>query len=182
MKKAIIDIDGVLNNYPQTLIDYCNYSLKTNFKTLHEIKSALSFIDYRKMKENYINSEFKNDANVKENAVILLNLLKQTGYLIYIITSRDLFKNNQLERTINWLKKNRLIYDYIYCSAKKDFTIFEKFGHVDLVVEDNVDNLNNIKRINGDALYINVINSENIDYEFNGIRVNSLIEIFKYIK
>jgi len=30
---------------------------------------------------------------------------------------------------------------------KKDFTIFEKFNHVDLVIEDNVDNITKIQKI-----------------------------------
>lgn len=183
MKKAIVDIDGVLNEYPQTVIDYCNYTLKTNFKTLNEIKSTLSFSEYRDMKDAYTQSDFKHDAKPREYASELLDYLKQNGYLIYIVTSRQLFKYNQLERTILWLQKNNLKYDYIYCSIKKDFTIFEKFGHVDFVIEDNIDNIQNITKINGtDCVYINVINSENAEFEYDGIRVTSLKHALDIIK
>lgn len=162
MKKAVIDIDGVLNNYPQTFIDFVNDKLNTDFETLKEIKSIIPYGNYKKLKESYRMSSYKNNAIPKDGAKELLNYLKDNEYLIYIITARPLFKYNLLENTILWLKNNNLIYDYIYCSQKKDFTIFEKFGHIDFVIDDNCDNINNIKAINGnDCIYINIINSDN---------------------
>ena len=103
--------------------------------------------------------------------------------MIYIITARELFKYNQLEKTILWLQNNKLVYDYIYCTQKKDFTIFEKFGHVDLVIEDNCDNLEKIKKINGkNCIYINVMNDENKNIKYKGFRVvdlNKVIDILE---
>ena len=43
MKKAIIDIDGVLNTYPKTQIDYFNFMLDKDYKSLDEIKNDLSY-------------------------------------------------------------------------------------------------------------------------------------------
>lgn len=162
MKKAVIDIDGVLNNYPQTFIDFINDSFATDFKTLKEIKQTIPYDKYKELKEAYRMSAYKNNASPKEGAKELLEYLHSKRYLIYIITARPLFKYNLLENTILWLRACDLYYDYIYCSQKKDFTIFEKFGHIDLVIDDNCDNVNNIKRINGnDCTYINIINSDN---------------------
>lgn len=162
MKKAVIDIDGVLNNYPQTFIDFVNDKLNTDFNTLKEIKAMIPYSLYKKLKEEYRTSAYKNSAIPKEGAKELLEYLHNKRYLIYIITARPLFKYNLLENTILWLRACDLYYDYIYCSQKKDFTIFEKFGHIDFVIDDNCDNINNIKNINGnDCIYINIINNDN---------------------
>lgn len=149
-KVAVIDIDGVLNYYPQIQLDYFNDTLRTSFKTLKEAKEGLSYNNYKKMKEMYRNSEYKHNAIPREGAKEFLKELRDKGYLVYIITSRQLFQNDMLQKTIEWLQKNDLIYDYIYCSIKKDFTIFEKFGPIDIVVEDNCDNVNKIEKLNGD--------------------------------
>jgi|SRR5690554_1632508 len=179
MKKAVLDIDGVLNNYPETSISFFNSYLGTNFTTLEEMKTILSFKEYKSIKKEYVRSASKHDAPLKEGAKELVDYLKRKGYLIYIVTSRQLFKENQLEKTILWLKKRKIDYDYIYCSIKKDFTIFEKFGHVDFVIEDNVKNLYNIEKINGDADYFNVINSENKDYTCKFRRVTNLVDVIR---
>ena len=183
MKKAIVDIDGVLNYYPQTFIDFMNEVYNFDFKTLKEIKQTIPYETYKKYKAMYRQSEYKNDCKPREGAEQLLKALKANGYLIYIVTARPLFKYNLLENTIIWLNKNNLIYDYIYCTQKKDFTIFEKFGHVDLVIEDNCDNLEKIKKINGkNCIYINVMNDENKNIKYKGFRVvdlNKVIDILE---
>ena len=183
MKKAVIDIDGVLNYYPQTQIDYFNWRLGTEYKTLSEIKESLSYKDYKYYKTEYRMSGFKHNAKPSKGAKKLLKYLRSNNYLIYIITARELFKYNQLERTINWLNQNNLYYDYIYCTQKKDFTIFEKFGHIDLVIEDNCDNLEKIKKVNGKkCIYINVINNENINNKYKGYRVVELDEVIDILE
>lgn len=148
-KIAIIDIDGVLNYYPQIQLDFFNDTLHTSFKTLKEAKETMSYNNYKKMKALYRQSSYKHDAIARKGAKAFLEELREKNYLIYIITSRQLFKENMLQNTIEWLQKNELIYDYIYCTIKKDFTIFEKFGPIDLVIEDNCDNVNKIEEING---------------------------------
>ena len=183
MKKAIIDIDGVLNTYPKTQIDYFNFMLDKDYKSLDEIKKDLSYYEYKDLKTQYRQSAFKHDCKASPGARKLLKYLRDNNYLIYIITARELFKYNQLEKTILWLNNNKLVYDYIYCTQKKDFTIFEKFGHVDLVIEDNCDNLEKIKKINAkDCIYINVMNEENKNIKYKGFRVvdlNKVIDILE---
>ena len=170
-KVAIIDIDGVLNYYPQIQIDFFNDTLHTNFQTLSECKEKLSYTNYRKMKEMYRNSEYKHDAVPREGAKEFLKELRNKGYLIYIVTARQLFKENMLQNTIEWLQKNDLIYDYIYCSIKKDFTIFEKLGPINIVVEDNCDNVNKIEELIGDSCWYFIMH--NNDNENNLISGNA---------
>ena len=71
----------------------------------------------------------------------------------------------------------------MYYSIKKDFTIYEKFGHVDFVIEDNVENLKRIEKINGsNCVYINVRNLENKIYDYDGIKVHHLIDTLEHIR
>ena len=76
MKKAVIDIDGVLNYYPQTQIDYFNLCLGTNYKTLSEIKEAVSYKDYKYYKTQYRMSGFKHNAKPSKGASKLLKYLQ----------------------------------------------------------------------------------------------------------
>jgi uncharacterized HAD superfamily protein len=176
MKKAIVDIDGVLNYYPDTFISYVNDTLNTEFSTLSKVKESISYFLYKQLKEDYRQSNYKHRAIPARGAKQMLKALRDNDYLIYIVTSRPLFKYNMLEDTIKWLKDNDLVYDYIYCSQKKDFTIFEKFGHVDFVIDDNCNNIDTIAKINGDeCVYVNVINNDNRSKKCKkGIRINDL--------
>lgn len=183
MKKAIIDIDGVLNEYPKTQLDYFEFMTGVKYNTLIEAKNDLSYTKYKSLKQGYRESAFKHNTKPSKGAKKLLKYLRDNNYLIYIITARELFKYNQLEKTILWLNNNKLVYDYIYCTQKKDFTIFEKFGHVDLVIEDNCYNLEKIKKINGkDCIYINVINDDNKNIKYKGKRVKDLNEIINILE
>lgn len=177
MKCAVIDIDGVLNYYPSTYISFVNDTLGTSFKTLSEMKLEIPFTQYEDLKKAYRKSSYKHDAKPRDGACEFLHFLQRHDYLIYIVTSRDLFKYNQLEKTILWLQKNDLHYDYLYRSDKKDFVIYEKFKHVDLVIEDSVDNLERIKSINGEARYYNMKNADNESILCSCTRVNGFDEI-----
>ena len=182
MKKAIFDIDGVLNYYPQTYIDFCNNVYGYNFKTLLEIKETLSYIKYNELKDAYRLSTYKHNAELRDGAKEVIDYLVKNDYLIYIVTARKLFEKNQLEQTILWLRRNKIHYDYIYCTIKKDFTIFEKFDNIDILVEDTISNIQKIKEKTNSTTIFNVINNENKNIRCDGaIRINSLREILKYV-
>lgn len=180
MKKVMLDIDGVLNNYPQTFIDYVNDYYNLEFKSLEEIKENLDYKDFREIKDNYKFSNYKHDAPLKEGVIELINYFKSKNYLIYIITSRDLFEKNQLDLTLNWLKKNKINYDFIYQAEDKSLAIYENFHHFDVVVEDNLQNLINIKRIDkkSKCFYVNNIFNVNNDI----IYVKNLYQIINILK
>lgn len=179
MKIAVIDIDGVLNYYPQTFLDFVFSQTLNKFETLDDAKNKISYSYYKNLKQMYRNSDFKNNAKPRKYTKDFLLYLRKHGYLIYIITSRELYKNNMLEKTICWFNKNELIYDFIYESKKKDFTIFEKFGKIDILVEDSTDNINKIMKICDIERCYNIMNNENKDFKVNCRRVWSLREIWK---
>lgn len=181
MKIAIIDIDGVLNYYPRTFLDFVSNTTEQNFNTLLEAKNSIPYEKYKELKRRYRKSEYKHNAKPRVGAKALLQYLHKHNYLIYIITSRELYKDKMLQNTILWLRRNKLIYDFIYESRKKDFTIFEKFKDIDIVIEDNVDNIKNIMKISSAKCY-NVINEDNKDMSVDCHRVKDLFEIVKLLK
>lgn len=181
-KIAVVDIDGVLNDYPLTFIDYCK-NVGYEVETLTEIKQKLTYSEYLQVKADYRSSDFKHACKPKKDAVELLNALHSKGYLVFIITARQLFEGTQLLQTINWLKVNDLKYDYIYCSAKKDFTVLERLKHADIVIDDNADNIDRIANINGKAKYYHVLNKDNADRISEvATRVWSLNEIISEVE
>lgn len=181
MKKIMLDIDGVLNSYPLTFIKYCNEVYHKNFNTLEEIKETFNSLEFRKIKDEYKFSEYKHLARVKEGTKELISYLKLKNYLIYIVTSRDLFEKNQLELTINWLKINGIHYDFLYQAEHKELAVLEKFHHFDIIVEDNFDNLEKLQAVNGfNCKYFYVCNESYKTSNFYYIK--NLKEIIEYME
>lgn len=181
MKIAIIDIDGVLNYYPATFLNFIYACTKQRFVTLLDAKNTIPYKQYKELKSEYRKSKYKHAAKPRSGAKELLQYLHKHNYLIYIITSRELYKDKMLQDTILWLRRNKLIYDFIYESRKKDFTIFEKFKDIDVVIEDNVNNIKNIMKISKARCY-NVVNEDNKDLQVDCNRVSNLFDIIKLLK
>ena len=87
MKKAMIDIDGVLNYYPQTQLDFYNDKYCKNKKeyvtSLNELKAKVSYSKYKEIKSEYRISSYKHFATVRKGAKQLLDYLEKNDYLIY---------------------------------------------------------------------------------------------------
>lgn len=180
MKKVMLDIDGVLNDFPKTFINFCNDKLNTDFLTIEEVEKKLSYNLYRKLKKEYKFSDYKHKAKIKFFAKELVNYLKKENYLIYIVTARELFEKNQLDLTISWLKENEIDYDFLDYEEQKELSILEKFHHFDIVIEDTLKNIINIKNINGNALYF-YVNENNLKYD-NIINVENLKQIKDFLE
>ena len=113
MKIALIDIDGVLNHYPQCWIDYINDQLKTDFRTLEQCKKEILPNTYADLKRQYRNSDYKANLPVKDDGASLVLRLKQRGYDVFLVTSRPISDPNYpnlLPLTERWLRKNSISY------------------------------------------------------------------------
>jgi len=88
MKVCFLDVDGVLNFYPQCWIDYINMKLNTEIKTLNEAKNVLSYKTYTDLKRDYRESDYKRNLEVRRGAGAFSQFLKKNGYKIVITTSR----------------------------------------------------------------------------------------------
>jgi len=176
-----IDIDGVLNDYPKTWVDYANGELYTEYENLSQLKQGVSYTDYNALKRKYRTSRIKETFEPKEGAKELLNFLKSKGYFIVIMTSRPIEEYNELLfQTINWLRKNGLEYDFLYFSKRKHLDIIEKFNNLSFMIEDNRAYANAVSN-HGYRVFL-VDNEYNKGETNNGvIRVHNLSEISEYI-
>ena len=137
-KICIVDIDGVLNYYPNCWIDFVNKTLNRCFDDLNDVKNTLSYNNYKKLKEEYRTSGYKETLPVRAEAKEMLQGLRELGYTIIIISARPVVKYPSLyKQTINWLQNNFLIYDNIMFSEFKQYEIIKHYPHADFIIEDN---------------------------------------------
>ena len=153
-----IDIDGVLTDYEKWQVDAGSkfflkynknivvpdgYDSDTVFNVTKEMDSAFW--------KEYLYDYAKNEP-ARKFAGEVIDILKEKGYEIYIITARYLTnKNDELGKQMRdivkeWLNENRINYDKIIFSPEDKFDIC-KDNSIDIMIEDKVDNINNISKI-----------------------------------
>lgn len=156
MKLYIIDIDGCLNYYPKTKIDYANYYFKLEpsylhpfrrFRTLDQIKSKLTKEAYEKMTDKYRESNYKHEARVNTSLAKLIRKWYKQGNRISIITAREGSKFMEA-KTKEWLSRNRIPYhDLVFTKSKQ--SMLKKLLEEDIskryttitMIDDNLNNL-----------------------------------------
>jgi uncharacterized HAD superfamily protein len=137
-KVAGIDIDGVLNYYPQPWVDFINKWLDTDFKDLNEVKANVPYQKYRDIKYEYRESGVKQKLKVRAGARELLQALKDRGYTNLILTSRPFNKHKTLfKQTTEWLRLGKLPYDGIIFGENKYQEILQKVPNLAFMIEDH---------------------------------------------
>lgn len=138
MKVCFLDVDGVLNFYPQCWIDYINMKLNTEIKTLDEAKNVLSYKTYTDLKRDYRESDYKRNLEVRRGAGAFSQFLKKNGYKIVITTSRPVEEHPGLvDGTIEWLKKNHILFDEFVFDRNKPVAVIMKYPELSFGVEDS---------------------------------------------
>lgn len=168
MKLYIIDIDGCLNYYPKTKIDYANYYFKLEpsylhpfrrFRTLDQIKAKLSKEAYEKMTEKYRESNYKHRALVNLSLAKLVRKWYKQGNRISIITAREGSKFMEA-KTKEWLENNRIPYhDLVFTKSKQTMLkkLLEEKSYSSITMID--DNLNNLAKC--EDMYEKLLESRN---------------------
>ena len=159
---ALLDIDGVLAEFPGYFIRKFNEAYNTNYKTYNEIP-----LDKRNVyKEKYRICGEKVNMPLCENAKNFLIDLKSKGYTVILFTNRPIYLyENIIIDTIKWAFINDLRYDAILFSENKMLDIIKNFNYknIKLYVEDNVNNANNICKLGINTFLIkNNLNDQNI--------------------
>ena len=114
VKYCSIDIDGVLNNYPQCWLDYIEEIEHKKFATIAEARNQLGNDRYGEIKHRYRTEGRKTQLPINEAAKQLLKQLKENGFTIIISTSRPFNKYTHLEQlTFDWLKNNGFHFDFL---------------------------------------------------------------------
>lgn len=150
-----IDIDGVLTDIEQWQIDvggkfFSKYDKSVVNNEGYEISEVFDISDEL---DNEFWSEYLYEYITKEPsrkfASEVIKKLKNDGNEIYIITARYLTDKNteagkrMRDIVVNWLKEQDIYYDEIVFSPEDKKENCEKY-HIDIMIEDKVDNINKI--------------------------------------
>lgn len=177
-KIIILDIDGVIADYPECFVNYVNNKTNTKFVNMFDIRNMLTQKQIYDLKDEYRNSGVKSSLPVKEYAIDFINKIKQKYYIV-LLTSRPYSKYFRIYAdTLEWLDKNKIHYDAIYWDEKKSRNILNNLDldQIEYVIEDNVYFANKISQLNVKVYLIN--NEYNQSKELkNVVRINDLREI-----
>lgn len=179
-KLCALDIDGVLNNYPECWIDFIHLKTGTRFDNLFVAKDMLSYSDYKKLKDEYRSSSYKLHIPARLGASNFLNKIEKM-FDVIIITARPFDEYPELRQiTTNWLKNNNLRYESLINSRKKHVDIFDTFSKLEFMIEDNRFVANNVSKVIPKVFLFN--NNYNVGAtHHNVIRVSTFDEILENI-
>lgn len=137
-KTCIIDIDGVLCDFPRCYYDWAFKELGYSEEILKNNK-----LIHAKAKHLYRSSGAKKFLPVKEGVKEALDLIHSLGYRIILLTKRPHKEYaNIYYDTIFWLKNNSLVYDFIFWSEgeiPKIISAFKKTNKIDFIVDDSLE-------------------------------------------
>jgi len=154
-KTCIFDVDGVLNYYPESYVDFINDELKTSYADLHEAKENIPYKIYKQLKLKYRVCGVKQQLPVRLDAVEILADLRKQGFYIIILSSRPVHEINSLiMQTSRWLHSNNLFYDYLLFNKEKHLEVIKNFDNVTFIVEDNRAYANSIAKYGGYKVYL----------------------------
>lgn len=187
-----IDIDDTLTDVKDELYEACKKYAKSLGKKLpKDINIEDKYNNGSKWQElfhfNYkelkyflkdIQEGITNKAIPRDNAVDVINKLKNDGHEIIIITARDSeFHDDPYMYSKKWLDKNNIYYDKLVVNArdKKKICIEE---NIDFLIDDNESNCLSVA-----SAGINTIRISNYLDSKSGIACcNNWNEIYEYIK
>lgn len=136
-KICAVDIDGVLNDYPDCWLRYIN-TYNTPGKIFHNLvqaKNEIPYEVYRNLKRQY--RELGEAKTFREGADVFMGALLQK-YKVILITARPFYKFPKLySQTQEWLKENNIPYDYLISSKEKHVEVIRQFPHLKFMIEDN---------------------------------------------
>ena len=167
--KIGIDIDGVLTNMDSYMIDrgtkyFFGKNIFIKDASCYEIADVFGIDEetaddfwYSHIEEYFCNTD------IKYGAKEAIDILKNNGNQIYIITSRSrqgtvITEEEAHEITKKWLKENEVYYDEIYFTepgiGKRN--VCEKLG-IDIMIDDYVENILEVSKVSKciifDAMY-----------------------------
>lgn len=144
-KICYLDIDGVLNDYPECWLNFLKQhwsevtlSLPLQIVNLHQAKQEIPFQIYKDLKWAYRESGYKENIEPNPMASTMTWHLRQQGYHIVIITSRPVKTHPSLfKQTINWLQKNDIKFDDLIFDEDKHISVLKRYPHLNFGVEDH---------------------------------------------
>lgn len=174
---CVIDIDGVLNTYPDCWVNYINIQKGTSFNTLWEAKERLSYADYKAIKHKYRSSGIKASLPVANDAAKFLHWSRQCDLMVVLLTARPVDRYPRMWKdTLDWLNLNELYYDKVEFSQKKQYEILMRYPTMEFMIEDNRHTANLVANLGFRVYLINNKYNQG-DTNKNVVRVTSLMQV-----
>ena len=134
---CFFDLDGVLNYYPKTWLDFVNEKTGHSFKSLFTMKAKLAYDAYTSLKKEYRTCGIKEHFPPRLEAKTTLERVHKLGYYIVIISSRPIQEYPSLiSQTVHWLDKH-FVYDELLFEEQKHIPVITKYPFLHFGVEDN---------------------------------------------
>lgn len=139
-KVAVIDIDGVLNTYPEPLLRLIEHRVNKRYNSLAAAKRDLGAL-YEEIKHEFRESGLEAKQPLRPGAKTLFKWLSDNNYSIVLLTSRPAAEYRRIEiDTISWLKLHSLPYDLVLFAEDKLREIRSREWKVFFVLEDDLAN------------------------------------------
>lgn len=168
-----IDIDNTIVNTRETVF---KYKRKSKFK-----KYKGYYYDWPlEIKEEFLDTyveEIHMHAKVKEYAKEAIDILKEMGHEIILVTYRDNIRSNESQsNTKKYLKEHSIYYDdLLFGSFDKGKVCKEK--NIDLLIDDSLENIESVAKEGIDVLVYPMSYNKKTKYP----RVNNWKEVLEYI-
>lgn len=168
------DMDETLTNSEKFIKDLClQYIQKNNLPVKMCNPNAPSASDmfdwdfetFSKFWQEY-GYKYEEGVPARDEAVEVLNWLKQHGHNVFVVTSRFTF--NTYERSKEWLIKNKIPFDGLFVNVKDKVQHCLK-NNITLFVDDSLNVYNEMQKNNIKALFI------------DGYTNRTIIDVLKYI-
>ena len=136
-KIAIVDIDGVLSEYPNDVFfKFIQHKKKDIFKSKEEIVNKYGRFEYDRLKNEFRKSGLKIKYEFRENSKESIDLLKSKGFFISIITSRPLLIQN-INTTRTWLNEQSINYDQLFFVREKAAAFLDTSNFDEVIIIDD---------------------------------------------
>lgn len=150
---AIIDIDGVLADYPNCFYEFLATTYfvgpgneRLSLSGAKEKYSKMKLEDREWAKVAYRQSGVKRALPVLPGARELLDLLRASGLKIVLLTNRPYSKYYRIyPDTLEWLKANELVYDAILWTHDKGLEATKYFSNIRFAVDDQDSNVQRLR-------------------------------------
>lgn len=179
----VFDIDGVINTYPDCVLDWMNKKYDLSYSTIEDLKNNLGIEKYDEYKEKYRLSGSKRTQPINKDTVDTMLKLKSMGYKIVLYTVRPVTTYKRIYHdTLFWLKNSGISFDAIYWSdySKEDFY---KLGlKIKFVVDDTLANAKLFAKEGYKVYLLNKYYNQENDSLYNYERIEKVSDILRRVK
>lgn len=141
---AIIDIDGILTDYPQCFLDWVFEKYNLRFNSIDNMQDSMTIEKYNVIKFEYRSSGVKRNLPLKEgaeNIIDFMEILESLGYDIWIVSTRPSMCREDTEA---WLNQNGITYHHLrLVSNKRQYIkwLISKGHKIHVIIDDKIHEL-----------------------------------------